>query len=255
MCEHSNTTHALTAIALSLALTACGDDGAPHHDASARAADARTADALCTTCTADATATSDASPIDAPVADAITSDAMISQVSFSQGVAGYSDTHDTTLLLSLPNSTFGTLSDFGWDAAGSAGLLRFDSIFGSAGTQVPAGATIVSATLTITLSNDSDINARLHNVLVPWDEATVTYNSFGPTPGVDTGVDYDPAVVASVPPTGVAQLDVTASVAAWSASPSTNHGWLFLTTSTDGALANSSEASSARPVLTISYTP
>jgi len=256
--------YVVTAVTLSLTLTACGDDGHDHPDASspvvdAASADAATTDAACTTCTADAAtadaSTTDASAIDAMVPDATTTDAMITTRSFSQGVAGYTGTQDTTLLLAQPTSSFGTLSAFAWDADGSFGLLRFDSIFGSGATQIPAGSTIVSATLTIEIANDSDVDAALHNVLVPWNEATATYNNLGATAGVSVGEDYSAAVVSAVPPTGTLQLDVTSSVATWSASPSTNRGWLFLTASADGGAANSSEATSARPILTVSFTP
>ena len=150
-----------------------------------------------------------------------------STLTFQQGVGGYAGTQDTYILETSPTSSFGTLDSFEWDTeetGGNAnsrkyGLLRFDSIFGSGAGQIPVGSTIVSASLDYTVwNNTTNGPGSLNPALVSWDEST-TYNTFGSTAGVQAE-DFG-AQVADVPAASMQtySIDVTASLAAWSANP------------------------------------
>ncbi len=108
------------------------------------------------------------------------------------------------------------------------GLLRFRDLFGADPNQIPPGAAITSATLS--LRGDSvGFPANLFRVLVDWDESTV-WNDFGPAPGIDFGLDISTEIEVTTPPIGAyfAPIDVTASLQAWSSAPASNRGWLFM---------------------------
>ena len=51
---------------------------------------------------------------------------------------------------------------------------------------IPAGATIVSAGFIVNQTNNGVVTGNLHRVTAPWNELTVTWNSFGAA--------YDPAI-------------------------------------------------------------
>ncbi|MFQ6026021.1 MAG: phytase [Dehalococcoidia bacterium] len=177
--------------------------------------------------------------------------------SFRQGVDGYTGTVDTFLEEDNPNSGRGNRDDVEWDDGNGTDeytLIRFDEIFGSAPDQIPPGTAIESATLTLRVY-DSGNTAQVNEVLVDWSE-DVTYNSFGNSPGVqsqDYGLSLDGAPASS----GEQDLDVTASLAAWSNDPSANRGWLFRPTGTSGVRVRSSEYTSTtqRPLLTVVVSP
>src|SRR4051812_1228344 len=86
----------------------------------------------------------------------------MSTVTFQQGVNGYAGTQDTYVSQSAPDSAFGNASfmDVDLDASTNSGnqptqgLLRFENIFGTGASQVPAGSTITSATLTLYTGTD-----------------------------------------------------------------------------------------------------
>ncbi|MCD4738876.1 MAG: protein kinase, partial [Anaerolineae bacterium] len=83
-------------------------------------------------------------------------------------------------------------------------LLRFDL------TDLPADATIVSATLTMRVELWGEQSfpgaAVVYRVLTPWDPTTATYNMPWSAPGLAAGVDYDFTPLAVVPVPDVEQL-------------------------------------------------
>src|SRR4051794_10832676 len=98
------------------------------------------------------------------------------QVSFQQGVDGYTSTLDTMLRENSPHQSYASatsLSVDGNDGGGSDNqiLLRFDDLFGSGGDhpQIPVGATITEATLTLQTNNTGG-GAELHRMLSSWKE-------------------------------------------------------------------------------------
>jgi hypothetical protein len=188
--------------------------------------------------------------------------AMVSTRSFQEGVAGYSDTDDTFITEALPNSSFESDPSLLWDlnppAVEADALIIFDQVFGSGTDQVPLGSTILSASLTVHLSIAGSGNpGDLREVLIPWDDSD-TFNTFGGDPGWDdTEVSNPIGEAPSSPdacPCAASVMDVTASVAAWSAG-ATNYGWMFTPVDTSVVQIASSEngSPSSRPMLTITF--
>jgi hypothetical protein len=150
-------------------------------------------------------------------------------VVLQQGISGYTGTQDTWISEANPNSSYGDaatrISDddvtnsFFSDKQGQA-LIRFDGLIGEGG--VPAGASILSAAITLQLSDDIDTplftpDFFVHQVLVPWSEAS-TWNSLGN--GLQVGSDLGPVLAVMAGDNdpdgdGLRRLDVTAAVQAW----------------------------------------
>jgi hypothetical protein len=164
-------------------------------------------------------------------------------VSFRQGVAGYTGTHDSNIRQAQPDVNF--VSDlYIWSDANDAGntnntqgLLRFDNIIGSATNQIPAGAVIHEAVLempSVGVDSMGD-GGKFHAILQAWDDTTVTWNFFG-----GDGIQAN-GVEAAVTPTATAgnsalipdvqgtinTFEVTADVQAW-ANGTPNYGWCLL---------------------------
>lgn len=170
-------------------------------------------------------------------------------VTFRQGVGGYAGTWDTRLLQADPTTDYGSATiisaDLDRDKEQQA-LLLFLDIFGSGPGQIPNGATITSATLTLNTTSASIQGAALHRMLTDWSEAA-TWNSLG------NGIQFDdqealatPDLVTGAVSTGSRAFDVTASLRAW-ANGAANHGWAFHASGTDGWDFRSSESSSPPP--------
>lgn len=197
------------------------------------------------------------------------SNVYIQTTTLQQGVGGYAGTEDTRVFRINPNTNYGGDSVVWIDGPGagteeSDGLLRFDDIFGSGPGQIPEWAIILSAELTLVTPNiawaEGD-GARLHDVLVPWDELAATWNNSFGGDGIDAdGIEASAAVLVD---TGSMLLtkpfattwDVTSSLLAWQADPSSNYGWAFLPRGNNGWAFASSENGTVpfRPLLTITY--
>ncbi len=157
---------------------------------------------------------------------------------FQQGVDGYSASSDTFLTGDYPTFSYGdwTVNEIDLSSSGDHehSLLQFDEIFGSAPGQIPFGSEIVSATLTLYVSNGGN-QVVLHRMLTPWDDS-VTWAGMGAgiqANGVEAAVTPD-AWTSSYTSSGWTDIDVTASLSAWMADPSSNHGWAMLPTGTNG---------------------
>lgn len=180
-------------------------------------------------------------------------------VSFQQGVNGYAGTVDTFLQQASPttnNSSAASLKVDNDDPAGTGNdahtLLRFDSIFGSGAGQIPTNVTLRSATLQLQVTNESVDNMNLHRMIAAW-SATDTWNSR------TNGIQTDGVEAASTPDTSSGETDigqlsfnVLPSLQAWQANPSTNRGWAFIPTGSDGVDFNSSEGTT-KPKLIVSF--
>src|SRR5436853_4491509 len=83
---------------------------------------------------------------------------VMATVTFQQGVSGYGGSVDTMVREPFPDTSMATNStlavDFGSNETKET-LLLFGSIFGSGAGQIPFGATITSATLTLYVTNGS----------------------------------------------------------------------------------------------------
>ncbi len=137
-------------------------------------------------------------------------------------------------------------------------LLQFSDLIGWGPGQVPPGATIVSATVTLHITNPSDDGADLHTMLVPWlDDAT--WNGF------DNGVQLDDLEALDLPISSAASngngvpvdFDVTDNVNSWAHGAGENNGWVLVTPfggDDDWHFASSEVADFAqRPALTVVY--
>jgi uncharacterized repeat protein (TIGR01451 family) len=180
---------------------------------------------------------------------------------FQEGTAGYSGTLDTYLDSAFPSTAQGALSNLSVDnSPPNDGLIRFDNIFGPGADQIPFGAIINSATLTVWVSNASDSTAqiRVHRMLVPWDESS-TWNSM--TAGIQTN-DVEAASafdgqVAAPQELGIETITgLGPTVQAWS-SGATNLGWVMISNSDTGWEFPTSESGTVteRPMLTVDWTP
>jgi hypothetical protein len=158
-------------------------------------------------------------------------------VTFRDGVNGYTGTADTWLRIQQPDTPQGSSSfRIFISTDGGHGLLRFDGLFGTNPGQIPLGSTIVSATLSLTTGPNAGTGhgGTFHRMLLPWDEATATWNSF--TDGIQAdGVEAVTAVSAAagsptltpLVPTGPISFNMTADLAAWSGG-APNYGWAIL---------------------------
>jgi hypothetical protein len=121
-------------------------------------------------------------------------------------------------------------------------LLRF----GGLEDYLPRGCTFHAAKLVLHGSHASAEGIRLHRMLHPWSEGS-TWSSFGGN-GVQVN-DIEAATAVDAASNsfieGINTLDVTSSVAAWLADPSSNHGWVVLGQGNDDAQFGSSEGSRA----------
>ncbi|TPE49140.1 DNRLRE domain-containing protein [Amaricoccus solimangrovi] len=181
-------------------------------------------------------------------------------VSFQQSQNGYSSTQDTIIREKSPNSDYRSLDRVNVDGSDSSGkviqgLLYFGDLFGDGPGQIPVGATITSATLTINVTDNTGDAFSLNRMLLDWHHApSWTWNAYGngiQTDGVEAVAAPDltrPAGIAS----GLGELDVTTSLQAWSGGAA-NHGWLLSMSGGNGWEFDSSEGGFA-PQLNVTYT-
>lgn len=192
-------------------------------------------------------------------------DALAVVATFREGTAAYAGTQDTEIQAANGNSSFGAATsiivDVGGGLGDQQGLIRFDNIFGSGAGQIPLGATINSATLTVNVIQDAgDASAQitLHRMLATWSEAS-TWNS------LVGGVQFDNVEASSTVDATIADptatgnqvwsgANLTATVQAWS-DGATNYGWAIRSDNTGDWEFRSSEngTSGSRPLLTVTY--
>jgi hypothetical protein len=136
-------------------------------------------------------------------------------VSFQEGDGGaYSATHATTISdngINLGSNSFLSVTTFS-----SQALLRFPDMIGTNPGQVPPGATIISATLTMTLSQAPSEFASndIREAYYSWNEYTVTGASYY----ANAAPQYGP-IVGTLPVNGPGlptSGDATAIVQHWS---------------------------------------
>jgi hypothetical protein len=185
-------------------------------------------------------------------------------VTFQQGVAGYTGTVDTYVSAGAPDTSNATVTPLVVDGNVPPEeerqiLLRFDAVFGTGQGQVPPGARIVSATLTMYVTNPSPDGASLHRILVPWAD-TDTWTSTGGGMKLDghealAASDASGATNSNKVPY---DMDVKASLIAWSGG-ATNLGWVFVAPAgaTDSWQLASSENDDpdTQPKLTVKFLP
>ena len=139
------------------------------------------------------------------------------------------------------------------------GLIRFDNLFGNGAGQVPVGSTIISASLTVNVTNTSSAGATvgLHQMLVNWSESSTwnTLSSGVSTNGVEAAVTADSTLSDPSQSGTVTFNGLQSTIQDWLDGTSTNYGWVITTNNTDGWDFDSSEAATAglRPRLNVTY--
>ena len=177
------------------------------------------------------------------------------QVSFQQGVNNYNGALDTYLNSEITknHAVAKVLRVDGQTKTGHVqqALLRFDKLFGAATGQIDPNAEIKSASLQLKMTKPGD-SLALHRMLSNWSAAD-TWNSLG------NGIQTDGKEAASTPDVltetiskGLQSFDVTASLQAWLANPSSNYGWAITPTGNDNVFFSSAEGSTA-PRLVVEY--
>ena len=194
------------------------------------------------------------------IVGAFTTDPNVTVASFQQGTDGYTGATDTWIEQANPATAHGSDAQLVIDGSPvSQGLIKFDDIFGNGPGQVPYGATILSAKLSIltgSASNDQTANnMALHQLLVPFD-GNSTWNSLAG--GISLGSEAVTTPEFTLLPNTLgdyAIFDVSDSINAFAHGQAKNQGWLINPSGTDGWRPRSSNAgASDRPILQITYT-
>ena len=201
-----------------------------------------------------------------PVVGAFTSDEQAFTATFRQGVNSYVGTTDTYIKSVEPDAAHGMSLETEVISDGSSlsqGLIRFDNLFGPAVGQVPLGATILSAKLSIvtgSLFPDHTQSAvSLHQLSVPFNDES-TWNSLGG--GVSLGAEAVATPEFSLIPNypGIyAIFDVSDSITSFAAAAvlgqDLNNGWLINPSGADawGFRSSESESIDDRPIISITY--
>jgi hypothetical protein len=182
-------------------------------------------------------------------------------VTFQDGVNGYSGTRDTYTNSVDPAVVRGSeitfIQDIDPPTDERRSLLLFDL------TSIPAGVTIQSATLQFYVNTEGQ-GFNMHRMLVPWNEATVTYASIGNRHFAPDNTDAQSSVNANWPGndgyTGLITVTVPAStIQDWVNGTLTNNGWLMTAThADDGQQLRSRENTTStpdidHPKLTVTY--
>ncbi len=183
-------------------------------------------------------------------------------VSFQEGVlpdAGYAGTQDSLLRQTSPDQNFGTDVQLLSDAVApdpSNGLFgEVMSVVSWDLTSVPNTAVVSSASITMDFFDASSGPYNFLQALTPWNEGTVTWNSFG---GGSANVGTD--IIATIPGFSFNETEVNLTaeglslVQGWIDGSIANNGLVLKTGgSNNGVGANSSEATTNRPKITITY--
>jgi len=188
----------------------------------------------------------------------------VGAIRFQQGLGGYADADDTEVRSNAPGTSYGNSTYLRVDLQNSEdgisqGLIRFDSIFGSAPGQIPYNSTINSASLTVYASEaSSGSTVALHRMLVNWSEAS-TWNSLAggiQTNGAEAAAAADSSLALSGGTGFMTLSGLAGALQDWS-DGAANYGWAMLIDSTDGWQFHSSEYGTVirRPYLTVDFTP
>jgi hypothetical protein len=202
-------------------------------------------------------------------------DANVSIATFQNGVNGYTGTSDAYLDGELTLDKFGQDPVIRVDQAKTTttvpqqALLKFDSLFGAGVGQVPVGARIFDAFLTLNVTNAaSGADIRLFRMLQNWEEVNATWEDphgnagssivNGVTPdGVEATATAD-AIVTQPGKAGKVEIPLNVdTIQSWANGSLDNFGWSIISDDPTQWWFNSSEAflmGTFKPELTILYT-
>ena len=171
----------------------------------------------------------------------------------SAATANYSD--EDYLLIDTENGDF--------ENNESRALVAFPKAFGERDGQLPAHTKVEQAILSLFVVNEGG-TLSAHVIQESWDNSTVSWSARGGElgPWQAAGVsppscDETAAASGQTPAYAPVNFDLTDAVQMWASDPSTNHGVVLISDSTDGTDIISSENSvypKARPALIVTYT-
>ena len=180
-------------------------------------------------------------------------------VTFQQGVNGYIDASDTSLVKATPTTDYSSSNQVQLGLPGTSNeshaLLSFNNIFGNGPGQVPYGATINSASIGVSnVSITSPATGSVHRMTISWTQLIATWDSMNDGINNNPLGEYEPTSSYAGPLAGSA-WDVTSIVQDWSnATP--NFGVAVLPIAGQlGFQSSEAENATSRPLLTIDYTP
>ncbi|MCA9036957.1 MAG: hypothetical protein KDA91_17600, partial [Planctomycetaceae bacterium] len=193
------------------------------------------------------------------LSDADIVEIIVGGVRFQEGVDSYTGTEDTYVSQAAATTSFGSSSSVTADNVGSTanGLIRFDNMFGTNPGQIEYGSTILSASLSIYVTNtDSAETLALRQMLSTWSEAS-TWNTTVNGIQVD-GAEASLAIEATIDAGQSGWVTITGlqdTVQQW-ADGSDNYGWAVISAAADNWIFESSESATValRPYLAIEYT-
>ncbi len=154
----------------------------------------------------------------------------------------------------------GTWTD---DTPFARGLIKFTNMFGVSEGQIPYGASIQSAALTLTVIDvgtdpTSDSTHYVAQLFTDWVVDLVTWENFSTTPGGEIGTDFSNTPEDTFVPSAMTSytIDVTTSVSQWAQELDENYGWIIYTLVSDASKLGSDLWAdvSARPMLEVTYT-
>lgn len=165
----------------------------------------------------------------------------------------YSD--EILLLVDTENGDFGNNE--------SRALVVFPKAFGDRDGQLPAHTKVEQAVLSLYIINEGG-TLSAHVIQESWNNDTVSWSARGGELGAWQAAGVSPpsceeaaASSSQTPAYTTVSFDLTSAVQQWASDPSTNHGIVLVSDSTDGTDIISSENSTypeARPTLTVTYT-
>jgi uncharacterized repeat protein (TIGR01451 family) len=167
-------------------------------------------------------------------------------VTLQRGVSG--NVYDALINSGQPSTNFGASGSLTAGLAGTTtrqALVKFDL------STIPSGAAVSSATLKIdpVVYSGAIKGARIHNVLAPWSETSVTWNSFNGA--------YAPQVlgqISAVAANTYTTVDLTSQVQGWVNGAVANNG-VLLERDLDGFTTYASSESATAPSLQVCYVP
>jgi acid phosphatase len=191
------------------------------------------------------------------------SDPLVAVATFVQGVNGYAGAHETYIEQAAPDAPHGSDARIVVDGSpASQGLVRFEALVGPGNGQIPPGAKVLSAKLSLltgpsSATGDSTVDfMALHRMLAPWADSDTWNTLVG-------GVSSDGSEAAPVPEFRLlpnvlnawAIFDVTANVQEWADAAAPNYGWVVIPSGGDGWRWVSSDVGTVgdRPILEIVY--
>jgi len=169
-------------------------------------------------------------------------------------------TEDTQLNADSPNTNYGSLGNINVDRQNphAHGVIKFPNIFGNTENQIPLGAKILSANLTLSISNSGN-NMQAYRLKENWTEAETTWNnrfvgSAWATPGADIPDSADNSYYEIFSaPIGIQTYSITKFMQNWS-DGLPNYGIVLTDTGNNGIDFYSSESSTnQKPLLAVTY--